>query len=345
MNVLFITSSRLGDAVLSTGLLDHIIRENPGANVTIACGALPASLFEGVPGLKEVIAMKKQSFNRHWLKLWMKVSGVRWDIVVDLRDSVVSRLIFARKKYIYSKYIDKNLHKVEQNAAVMKLAVPPAPRIWVSGQQARRARELIPDGDGSPVLGVGPTANWIGKTWPADRFVELVKVITAPEGILPGARVALFAAPGEEAAAREVLHSILENRRIDVIARADPGTVVAALGRCALYVGNDSGLMHGAAAAGTPTFGLFGPSWPHIYRPWGAHTGYIATPETFAQLVDFPGYDPKALTKTLMTSLGVENVSSALRSFWHTWTNDKNNKHSSGSVGYGQTEKRPGVRR
>ena len=317
MKVLFITSNRLGDAVLSTGLLDHIVRENSGARVTVACGTLPASLFAGVPGLDEVIVLKKQSFSRHWLKLWAKTCWTRWDIVVDLRDSAVSRLLPARKRYIHSRHIGRDLHKVEQNAAVMGISPPPAPVLWPTEVQARCAAELIPDG--GPVLAIGPTANWIGKTWPAARFIELIKILTGPEGILPGARVAVFAAPGEEKAAYAVLNSIPENRRLDVIAKADPGTAAAALKRCAFYVGNDSGLMHCAAASGTPTVGLFGPSWPHIYRPWGPHAHFVGTPEAFSQLTDFPGYDPKTLTRTLMTSLGVENVASSIAAFWHTY--------------------------
>ncbi len=235
-------------------------------------------------------------------------------MVVDLRNSAVSRLVPARRRYIHSSAIEKSLHKVEQAAALMKLGTVPPPHIWFTEAQKKRAAVLVPDG--GPVLGVGPTANWIGKTWPADRFPALVKFITEEGGILPGARVAVFAAPGEEAGAYAVLNTVPENRRIDVIAKGDPGTAAAALARCVLYVGNDSGLMHCAAAAGVPTFGLFGPSWPHLYRPWGPHTGYIATPENFDQLTDFPGYDPKTLNRSLMTTLTLEAAKTAIAGFW-----------------------------
>lgn len=314
MNVLFITSNRLGDAVLSTGLLDDIIRTYPEARITVACGPLPASLFDGMPGLTRVITLKKRKFHGHWLDLWKQVVGIRWDMVIDLRDSAVSRLIRARQRFIFSKHIDKAQHKVEQAAAVMKLDKVPDPRIWESPEQREMARVLIPAG--GPVLGVGPTANWIGKTWPAQRFIQVIETLTAPDGILPGARVAVFAAPGEEEDAYKVLNSVPQARQIDVIAKTDPGTAAAALARCALYIGNDSGLMHCAAAAKVPTVGLFGPSYPQLYRPWGPHTTYVRTPETFDELIDFDGYDPKTLTRTLMTSLATENVVSVVQEFW-----------------------------
>ncbi|MCB9991034.1 MAG: glycosyltransferase family 9 protein [Rhodospirillales bacterium] len=314
MKVLFITSSRLGDAVLSTGLLDHIIKTYPQAEITVACGPLPKSLFDGMPGLVRVITLKKQKYHGHWVNLWKQVAGTRWDLVVDLRDSAVSRLIRARQRFIYGKHIDGQRHKVEQGAAVMKLDSVPSPVIWVSAEQQKAAQALIPDG--GPVLGVGPTANWIGKTWPADRFIAVVEKLTAADGILPGARVAVFAAPGEEEDAYTVLNAVPQDRQIDVIAKTDPGTAAAALQRCALYIGNDSGLMHCAAAACVPTVGVFGPSYPHLYRPWGDHTVYARTAESYDELIDFDGYDPKTLERSLMTSLSVDDVMEMITDFW-----------------------------
>ncbi len=313
MNVLFITSSRIGDAVLSTGILNHIVQQYPGARITVACGPLAVSLFEGVPGLARIIPLQKRKRHGHWVDLWKAVWPTRWDMVVDLRNSAVSRLIRARARYIFSSAIDQRLHKVEQNAAVMKLASVPAPVLWPTAAQSARARELIPEG--GAVIGVGPTANWAGKTWPAARFIEVLHFLRGAEGILPGARVAVFAAPGEEEAAYQVLQAMPAEARLDVIAKGNPGTAAAALARCDFYIGNDSGLMHCAAAAGIPTFGLFGPSWPHLYRPWGARADYIATPENFDQLIAFPGYDVKTVG-TLMGGLSVENVKAALVAFW-----------------------------
>lgn len=313
MKVLFITSSRLGDAILSTGLLKYVVQTWPTAKITVACGPLATSLFEGVPGLERIIPLKKQKHNRHWMALWKQVWPTQWDIVIDLRNSAVSRLIRARKRYIFSSAIDHKLHKVEQNAAVMKLADVPSPCLWSSDGQRAAAAALVPDG--TKILGVGPTANWAGKTWPTERYIELIAALISPHGLFPDARVAVFAAPGEEEAAYQVLNSVAADRQINVIAKADPGTVAAAIARCDFYIGNDSGLMHCAAAAGVPTFGLFGPSWPHIYRPWGNHTAYIATEKNFDQLIDFEGYDVKTVG-SLMTSLSVENVLTTVTDFY-----------------------------
>ena len=124
MKVLFITANRIGDAILSTGLLRHIVAAYPGARITVACGPLCTDLFAAVPGLDAVISMPKQSWNRHWWTLWRRCAPHYWDIVVDLRDSVVSRLLWRGKIYTYRPQSDT--HKIRVNAAIMALDPPPA---------------------------------------------------------------------------------------------------------------------------------------------------------------------------------------------------------------------------
>ena len=320
--VLFITSTRLGDAVLSMGLIDHILKTLDNPRLTIVSGPLPSTLFEGVPNLDRHIALKKKPRHGHWVDLWKQAIGTKWHTVVDLRNSAVSRLIRAKHRCIFGPHINTDAHKVEQNAAVMKLQTPPAPRLWLSSAQTARAAGMMNPDPAQKILGVGPTANWIGKTWPVDRFKTLVKILTAPDGILPNAHVAVFAAPGEERDAIELLNSIPENRRIDLIAKTDPGTAAACLSLCDFFVGNDSGLMHCAAAAGIPTLGLFGPSYDRIYAPWGHNTAFVRTPETFDQLIDFTGYHPKTLDRSLMTTLDVETAANAAVTLWNRLKTD-----------------------
>lgn len=314
MKILFITSSRIGDAVLSTGLLNYIMHRYPEASPTIVCGPLVTSLFEGVPQLDRVISLKKQKHNKHWISLWTDIVKVKWDIVVDLRDSAVSRLIVAKERYIFSRHIDKTRHKVEQAAAVMGLKEIPSPVIFTTDAQKQAAKAFIPEG--TPVIGVGPAANWPGKMWLTGRFIDLIKALRASDGILPDARVAVFAAPGEEDVAYNVLKAFPKPSQIDVIAKTDPGTAAATLSRCDFYVGNDSGLMHCAAAAGVPTVGVFGPSYPHLYRPWGKHTAYISTPESYDELTSYDGYHPDNVKESLMGSLTLDDVIACCNEFW-----------------------------
>ena len=312
MKVLFITSTRIGDAVLSTGVLRHLMDAHPDARFTIACGPAAAPLFEAMPRCERVIAMPKRRYGLHWFDLWRRVVGSRWGLVVDLRNSALSYVVLAGgRRVLKPKHSDA--HRVKQLADLFGLDQPPAPGLWRSAEHDRAAAELVPAG--GPVLAVAPAANWGAKQWPADRFDALVHRLTDAKGILPQARVAVFAGPGEAAQARPVLEAVASDRRIDMIDRASLPVVYAALDRCALFVGNDSGLMHMAAAAGIPTLGLFGPSRPELYRPWGPHCAAVRTERSFESFINAPGYDYTA-QDSLMSSLSVDAVEQAAVDLW-----------------------------
>ncbi len=306
VRILFVTATRIGDAVLSTGLLDHQLRAHPGAAVTVACGPAAAGLFSACPGLERVLAISKRRFALHWLSLWREVAGVRWDIAIDLRGSALTFFLRAGERHVM-RGGRRGGHRLVQLGAAMGLDPPPLPVAWSSPADLARAAALLPPGP--PVIGLGPTANWRGKVWEANRFVALFDRLAAADGPLPGARAAVFAGPGEaeRAMAAPVLAALPRSRTIDLAGRLTLGEAAAALSRCALYVGNDSGLMHLAAAAGAPTLGLFGPSPPEEYAPAGPRAAYVTTREPEHELVANPGYDHRT-TGSLMGSLTVEDA-------------------------------------
>ena len=265
MRILFITSNRIGDAVLSTGLLDHLIRAYPQARFTVATGPVAEGVFTRMPGLERLITMEKRPYGRHWLPLWAWAVRHRWDLVVDIRASALSYIVATKRRAVMRKVPG---HKTAQLAAILGLAPPPLPTAWTSPDDRALAAALLPPGP--PIVALGPTANWTGKIWPPDRFAALFRALAA--GPLPGARAAILAGPGEmERALAAPLLAALPDA-IDLSGRLTLPEASACLARCALFVGNDSGLMHLAAASGTPTLGLFGPTPAAEYAPAGRRT-------------------------------------------------------------------------
>ena len=312
MRILFITSTRVGDAILSTGLLAHLIERHSDARVTIACGPAAAPLFDAVPNLDRVVVLDKMVGSLHWLMLWSACVGRVWDILVDLRGSPMFFLLAARRRRRIGRG-RASLHRVRQLAEVLDLGDdPPAPRLWITDAHREAARRLIPDGP--PVLAVGPTANWPAKMWRAERFAELIDRLTAADGILPGARVAIFGRDDERPPALHLIEAIPEARRIDLAGHLDLLEAFACLQRCAFYVGNDSGLMHLTAASGIPTLGLFGPSREEHYAPWGPRCGQARTTIPFGEIFP-PDFDHRS-SGSLMDSLSVDAAEAAARDLW-----------------------------
>jgi ADP-heptose:LPS heptosyltransferase len=305
--ILFITGNRLGDAVLTTGVLAHFIDRTPGARLTIACGALPAALFADFPGLQRVlpIVRHKDSRLRHWTQLWRSVSSQRWDDVIDVRSAFFAWTVRADHRWI-CRAEKRHEHRVEELARQLGLPQVPAPRLYVSAERAARIAASL--SDRRPLLAVAPTANWGGKRWPAERFAELVQRLTAPGGAMAGARVAVFGAAHERADALPVLAATEDP--LDLVGDNDLLDIFALLGHCRLFIGNDSGLMHLAATAGIPTLGLFGPSAEWRYRPWGPLGDFVRTPETLEELVSASDYDYRS-HRSLMLGLCCDDVIAA----------------------------------
>jgi len=271
LNILFITNTRIGDAILSSGVLHYLVETYPGARFTVVCGRLPQTLFAAVPRLERVIALKKRRFDLHWFDLWRELRGMRWDIVVDLRRSFISFFLSAGVRYVIGP-ADNAVHRVHHLSSVLKLGHAAAPHVYMAPRHEEEARRLIPSGP--PVLALAPIAAAAEKTWPADRFAALAAALRA--GPCAGWRIALFGGPGDEAKSSPLLAALPD--ALKIFGEPDLLTVAAALRNCAAFIGNDSGMAHLAAAVGLPTLALFGPSDPIRYAPFGGKARFLRAP-------------------------------------------------------------------
>ena len=308
--ILFITASRIGDAVLSSGLIKTLSDEIPHARFTVVASALTAPLFAEIPGLDRVIVMTKRPFALHWLQLWQSVRRRRWGLVVDLRGSALARLLRPTRRAVHV-VGDAAVHKVIDAARLLKLEdQPPAPFLFVGSETRARAARLTA-GPG-PILAVAPAANWVGKTWPAERFALAARALLGPGGPLAGGRLMVLGGPDDQVAAAPLRAAVPRGRLIDLVGEPDLLVSFAALGHARLFIGGDSGLMHMAAAAGAPTLGLFGPSDERLYAPWGEATRTVRGPRGFDEIRE---QDPR-LNQAIchMMDLSVEGVVAVARS-------------------------------
>jgi heptosyltransferase-3 len=262
MKILFVTSTRLGDAVLSTGLLDHLIRTYPDAQITVVCGPVAEGVFARMPNRARTIVLHKRSRSRHWLPLWADVVLHVWDLVIDIRGSALSWLIPTRRRAVFRRVEGA---KVAQLGAILGLSPPPLPVAWIAEADRSHVRGLLP-GD-RPIIALAPTANWQPKVWPAERFAAAFHALAT--SAVPGAIPVVLGGPGEaERAMAAPLLAALPGA-IDLVGTLSLPEVAAVLQTAALFIGNDSGLMHLSAATGAPTVGLFGPTDAATYRPAG----------------------------------------------------------------------------
>ena len=100
--ILFITATRIGDCILSTGLYQYLAQTRPDPRITVACGPLGAPVFRGAPALDRIITVSKavSGHRGHWFTLWKQVYGTRWDLVVDLRGSAIAWMLWTKRRAV-----------------------------------------------------------------------------------------------------------------------------------------------------------------------------------------------------------------------------------------------------
>ena len=275
--VLFVTLSNIGDAVLTTPALEAVHRRFPQARVDLVADPRSAELFARCPYLGETLLRRKRAGWRAELALLRRLRRRRYVLAVDLRTELLAWLARARERRTRRGARPLGPHAAEAHLGVVAdlLDGPPPPaRVWLSDHDRRLAAALLRGLPEGPLLALAPGANWPPKIWPAERFAELARTL-APRF----AGVVLVGGPGDRertAAVAAALGGALP--AADLAGRTGLLGAAAVLERCALFVGNDSGLGHMAAAVGRPTVTVFGPGEPARYRPWGPAAEAVVAP-------------------------------------------------------------------
>jgi heptosyltransferase-2 len=147
--------------------------------------------------------------------------------------------------------------------ALPKGAPPPAewplPELRVPAAEVTGWRERLGLADGRPVVALAPGAVGPSKRWPAAAYADLARRLTAE-----GASVWVLGGPAEAPLARIVADA---GEHVHDLTGTDLRNAILALAGADAAVSNDSGLLHVAAALGTPSIGIFGPTSPWHWAP------------------------------------------------------------------------------
>jgi ADP-heptose:LPS heptosyltransferase len=285
--ILIVAPPTLSEAVLFSGLVKRLADEIPHARFTVLGDAAVVGVYRDMPSLDKTIALEAAPFGLPWLKLWLRLRRRRWGLVLDMTGTRLARSLKARRKAIrkpLSAALDP-VHKVIEAAQILRIDDdPPAPFLFASEETEAAAEALLRPPSGAkegPILALAPAADWVGKTWPPERFAVVAAELLSPRGPLSGGRLMVVGRQEDRWAAEAVRRAIARDRLIDLAGRADAVTTYACLKRARLFIGGDSEMLHLASAAGAPTLGLFGPSDERVWRPWGPQGETLRGPRDF----------------------------------------------------------------
>jgi heptosyltransferase-3 len=288
--VLVVRLRSIGDTVLATPSLHALRRFLPEARLDVLLEDWVAPLLEGSAEVDRVVTVGRKSKSSR-LRAARLLRAENYDVVYNLHGgstaALLTRATGAAHRVGYAGYAYASLHnhaappsselwgRARTHSAEQQLAllgwtgVPvtdrPATRLAVtpdaSARVARRLREEAGLEDGRPFALIHPAAAFETKTWTAENFARVVEHLAA-RGI---ASVAV-AGPGEAGVVADV--GALCVAPLAGFTDLSLPELTALAARARVFVGNDSGVAHVAAAVGVPQVVVFGSSNVAHWRPW-----------------------------------------------------------------------------
>lgn len=285
MNVLIVRLGALGDVVHAIPAAAALRTAFPGAEIDWLVEARHRSIVDLVMSIDRSIVLERASLGG-WLEVIRQLRLKAYDLAIDLqgllKSAVLARASGAprvvgfsiwhlREKTARPFYSDTvssdERHVVRQNLRLLRaIGIDDArirfPLREVSSRALDDIRERI--GNGQRFALINPGAAWPNKRWPASRYGQVASFVREICGFVP---VVLWG-PDERTLAEEVVTC-----SADAAITAPPTTILdlVALSRAAaLVVSGDTGPLHIAAAVGTPSVAIFGPTDPARNGPWDA---------------------------------------------------------------------------
>jgi heptosyltransferase-2 len=295
MKILVRAPNWIGDAVMAVPALEAIRRTHADAEICVLARPAVADLFSEQPFADRILQYDYRGNHRGWLgreKLVAELQKEKFNIAVLLqnafeaawlawRASIPERIGYARDgrgplltksirvpeegeipKHESRYYLDL----LRRAGWIESLPEISAIRLFVSDASHAVAESALRSAgarDGAWRCAIAPGASFgAAKCWPPERFALLADRLISE----CGADVIFFGAPGE----KEIAARIQSNMKLPAISLVGETTMrdlATLFASCSAFIGNDSGAMHVAAAAGLPVVGIFGSTDPEGTAP------------------------------------------------------------------------------
>jgi heptosyltransferase-2 len=284
--VLIVSYVWIGDFVRCHSIIRLLQQRDPEQPIDIVSSTLCAPLADYMPGLRQAIVFdlprRKIAFARHkaladrlrkenyaqaiiMLRTWKSALAPAM-AGIPLRTGFVGEFRYGLLNDV--RHGERALPRMIDQMGALALrkgstlpAEWPLPELAVPEKEiaAWRIRNSLTDA-GRPVIAFAPGAVGTGKAWPVAHYAELAHSLTTA-----GASVWVLGGPNEAPLAAEI--AFAGGGRVRDLTSNDLRNAILALAAADAAVTNDSGLMHIAAAIGTPTVAIFGPTSPWHWKP------------------------------------------------------------------------------
>ncbi|MBK5293313.1 MAG: glycosyltransferase family 9 protein [Acidobacteriia bacterium] len=274
--ILILRLRSLGDCVLTTPAIQILKQARPDCSIAVAVEPRFADVFRGNPHVQTILPPAAGPVKQLAPHLCINFHGGTRSMALTAFSRARQRAGFAhhRGAWIYNLRIptaqeilglDRKVHTAEHLAsAIFWLGAPgiEIPRASLYAAPAPAAR---------PYAVIHAMAAHPEKTWPADRFLKVAQYLREQSGI----DSVFIAAAGED---------LSPFSSYSCVAGAPLRDVMSLIAGASLFLGNDSGPAHIAAAFGLPVLVLFGSSDPAVWAPWKTVSETFTAPDSIANI-------------------------------------------------------------
>ncbi|MCT7650612.1 glycosyltransferase family 9 protein [Aliarcobacter butzleri] len=266
--------SWLGDAIMATPTIENLIKTYPDAQITLLGSFVSIQAFQGYPNIKKVIVDDtKKSGNRYKNLISLAKSIGRIDLAISFRRSISSKFMMffikAKKKFNYRRLTKKEIHLcIRYNDFVNKV-------LNLKNEVGDLKLYFKPFNYGKPTLGINPGATYgSAKRWYPEEFAKIAIEMSKKYDIV------IFGGPAETNIAKDIENELVSNGITNYQNLAGKTTIPELIEKIAgldLFITNDSGPMHIAAAYKVKTIAIFGPTKFTETNQWNNPNGEIVT--------------------------------------------------------------------
>lgn len=294
-NVLIVRLRSIGDVVLTLPALQALHEWRPDLRIHMLVEPLSAPLLEGHPAIAEVIVLRKfwetvRQLRQRKFSIAFNMHGGPTSAFLTRLSGAPVRVCWAQRQYSWFYNVHVPIHfpvagRIEMHTAEHRLQqllytslpeVPlPAAKVYVNADAAERVRRKLAEqgiGPGRPYAVIRPGASQANKRWPTERFAAIAQWLREAHGVATVVNLG----PGDEQITAEVRRHFV---RLGVImSDLDLRGLVALLAGSSLFIGNDTGPTHVAAALGKKSVVIFGASDSKVWSPWKTEHRLIENP-------------------------------------------------------------------
>lgn len=269
--ILVVTLSNIGDVILTTPVVEALIRQYPAARIDIVAGPNGREIFEKNKKISKIFIYDKRSGLFEKFRLLKKLKHTHYDMAVDLKNTMIPFLIGAAFKSRPLGRKRQGMHKKDQHLAVINsMGINTRSlkmNIATDADDLKNVEELLSDVKGDFVV-ASCGAKSHTKRWPAENFAALCDCIRnelAFEIILVGKDEGDF--PDSDRVVADKVKREMKTRPRDFLGKTNIRELALLIKKAKALITNDSAPLHIASAVSTPTIAIFGPTDPKKYGP------------------------------------------------------------------------------